>query len=254
MRTDQDIDNLLERYFRGELTEEEEKQLFEDLRSHPDLRISAMAQACLIKGIRTISQEDQEVLNAAKRTTPTEIKTLLKELHDEERHKGKEQPIRKPTRKIPLWVKWGSIAASIVLIVGVGYDYHQYSVMRAEADDCIEMVTSDLSGEIYMKGGSEEVVKELRELTMKVEQREDLTATIARLEVYYHHATDEYAHEEDAFIDQISLALASAYIYDGQKSKAKDVLLHILNDPDATPTAKDHAQDLLYRINKTFIF
>ena len=124
MRTDQDIDNLLERYFRGELTEEEEKQLFEDLRSHPDLRISAMAQACLIKGIRTISQEDQEVLNAAKRTTPTEIKTLLKELHDEERHKGKEQPIRKPTRKIPLWVKWGSIAASIVLIVGVGYDYH----------------------------------------------------------------------------------------------------------------------------------
>ena len=87
-----------------------------------------------------------------------------------------------------------------------------------------------------------------------VGKKEKLSSRIEKLEEYYNNAIDEYAHEEDSFVDQISLALASAYIYDGQKAKAKEVLNHILNDPNASSDVKDKAKQLLESIKKTFIF
>ena len=105
-----------------------------------------------------------------------------------------------------------------------------------------------------MKGDGDEVIDELRKLFELVGEKENLPSVISKLEVYYDHAIDEYAHEEDAFVDQISLALASAYIYDGQKSKAKEVLSHILNDPEASPDIKEKAKQLFDSVKKTFIF
>ena len=70
----------------------------------------------------------------------------------------------------------------------------------------------------------------------------------------HNSAIDDYQHAESDYVDQISLALAAAYIYDGQKSKAKDILNHILNDPDASPDVKEKAKQLLDSIKKTFIF
>ena len=78
--------------------------------------------------------------------------------------------------------------------------------------------------------------------------------TITKLEKLYNSAIDEYQHAESDYVDQISLALAAAYIYDGQKSKAKDILHHIMNDPDAAPEIKDKAKQMLDNIRKTFIF
>ena len=78
--------------------------------------------------------------------------------------------------------------------------------------------------------------------------------TITKLEKLYNSATDDYAHVEDDYVDQISLALASAYIYDGQKTKARDILNHLINDPDAAPEIKEKAKQMLDNIRKTFIF
>lgn len=72
--------------------------------------------------------------------------------------------------------------------------------------------------------------------------------------MYYTNTLDDTAHIEDTFADQISFALASAYILDGQNSKAKEVLSHIMNDPEASPEVKKKARKLLDSIKKTFIF
>ena len=92
----------------------------------------------------------------------------------------------------------------------------------------------------------------IQELEAKREKKE--RELLKKLENYYNNVTDEYAHEEDAFVDQISLALASAYIYDGQNSKAKEVLNHILNDPDASSDVKEKAKQLHDSIKKIFLF
>lgn len=244
---DEDDDRLIDSYLIGMLSEEEMKLFEERTKSDKDFRDRVSAVTFLSKGIKERQERDAKAIEDAKKISKEDVISIIKELTDRE-----EQP---SGGIIPLWVKRVAAVAAVVLIVaGVGLDYHNSIAMKNYAGQCITMAESDMSGEIFMKGDGEEVINDLRELFKNVEKNENLASTISKLENYYNNATDEYAHEEDAFVDQISLALASAYIYDGQKSKAKEVLSHILNDPEASPDVKEKAKRLLDSIKKTFIF
>lgn len=311
-------ETMIELYLSGMMSQEEEADFMDKLVSDADLRTNMLAQAFLVKAILKIHNADNKALDAAKQTTVSDVKSLFKELQDEdddrlidsylvgclsedemksfvERLKSdndfrervsavtflskgiKEQQKRdvkaindakkiskedvistikkRPSAAILTMFKRVAAAAAVILIVaGVGFDYYNSSLMKDYAGQCIAMAESDMSVEMHMKGDGDEVIDELRKLFELVGEKENLPSVISRLEVYYNHAIDEYAHDEDAFVDQISLALASAYIYDGQKSKAKEVLSHILNDPEASPDVKEKAKRLLDSIKKTFIF
>ena len=132
-------------------------------------------------------------------------------------------------------------AAVVLIVVGIGWDYHNSSVMMSNAGDCIEFASSQLPREIINRGDG----KDLHELFQNVQNRIDLKETIDELEGYY---------AEDVCVEQVALALATAYIYDGQKSKAKEILNQLINDPDAAPEIKDKAKQMLDNIRKTFIF
>ena len=253
---DEDDDRLIDSYFVGNLSEEEMKSFEERLKSDKDFRDRVSAVTFLSKGIKERQERDAKAIEDAKKISKKDVITTIKEIENREQRPAAastEQPA--PASIIPLWVKRVVSAAAIVLIVvGVGLDYHNSYVMKNYAGQCITMAESDMSGEIFMKGDGDEVINDLRELFKNVEKNENLASTISKLENYYNNVTDEYAHEEDAFVDQISLALASAYIYDGQNSKAKEVLNHILNDPDASSDVKEKAKQLHDSIKKIFLF
>ena len=253
---DEDDDRLIDSYLVGNLSEEEMKSFEERLKSDKDFRDRVSAVTFLSKGIKERQERDAKAIEDAKKISKEDVITTIKEIENREQRPAAastEQPA--PASIIPLWVKRVVSAAAIVLIVvGVGLDYHNSYVMKNYAGQCITMAESDMSGEIFMKGDGDEVINDLRELFKNVEKNENLASTISKLENYYNNVTDEYAHEEDAFVDQISLALASAYIYDGQNSKAKEVLNHILNDPDASSDVKEKAKQLHDSIKKIFLF
>ena len=253
---DEDDDRLIDSYLVGNLSEEEMKSFEERLKSDKDFRERVSAITFLSKGIKELQERDAKAIEDAKKISKEDVITTIKEIENRGQSPAAasaEQPAAASIK--PLWVKRVVSAAAVVLIVvGVGLDYHNSYIMKNYAGQCITMAESDMSGEIFMKGDGDEVINELRELFKNVEKNENLASTISKLENYYNNATDEYAHEEDAFVDQISLALASAYIYDGQNSKAKEVLNHILNDPDASSDVKEKAKQLLDSIKKTFIF
>ena len=253
---DEDDDRLIDSYLIGMLSEEEMKLFEERTKSDKDFRDRVSAVTFLSKGIKERQERDAKAIEDAKKISKEDVITTIKEIENREQRPAAastEQPA--PASIIPLWVKRVVSAAAIVLIVvGVGLDYHNSYVMRNYAGQCITMAESDMSGEIFMKGDGDEVINDLRELFKNVEKNENLASTISKLENYYNNVTDEYAHEEDAFVDQISLALASAYIYDGQNSKAKEVLNHILNDPDASSDVKEKAKQLHDSIKKIFLF
>ena len=253
---DEDDDRLIDSYLIGNLSEEEMKSFEERLKSDKDFRDRVSAVTFLSKGIKERQERDAKAIEDAKKISKEDVITTIKEIENREQRPAAastEQPA--PASIIPLWVKRVVSAAAIVLIVvGVGLDYHNSYVMKNYAGQCITMAESDMSGEIFMKGDGDEVINDLRELFKNVEKNENLASTISKLENYYNNVTDEYAHEEDAFVDQISLALASAYIYDGQNSKAKEVLNHILNDPDASSDVKEKAKQLHDSIKKIFLF
>ena len=253
---DEDDDRLIDSNLVGCLSEDEMKSFEERLKSDKDFRDRVSAVTFLSKGIKERQERDAKAIEDAKKISKEDVITTIKEIENREQRPAAastEQPA--PASIIPLWVKRVVSAAAIVLIVvGVGLDYHNSYVMKNYAGQCITMAESDMSGEIFMKGDGDEVINDLRELFKNVEKNENMASTISKLENYYNNVTDEYAHEEDAFVDQISLALASAYIYDGQNSKAKEVLNHILNDPDASSDVKEKAKQLHDSIKKIFLF
>lgn len=250
---DEDDDKLIDSYLLGNLSENEMKSFEERIKSDKDFRERVSAIALLSKGIQERQERDAKAIEDAKKISKEDVISTIKAIKERE-----EQPAAASASKgwiIPLWVRRVAAAAAVVLIVaGVGFDYYNSSLMKDYAGQCIAMAESDMSGEMHMKGDGDEVIDELRKLFELVGKKENLPSVISKLEVYYNHAIDEFAHDEDAFVDQISLALASAYIYDGQKSKAKEVLNHIINDPDTSPDVKEKAKQLLDSIKKTFIF
>lgn len=315
-------ETLIELYLSGMMSQDEETDFMDKLVSDEDLLTNALAQAFLVKAIQKIHNADNKVLDAAKHTSTSDVKSLFKELHDEdddmliesylkdnlsederesfeerlksdkdfrervsatailsksiiERQERDAKAIEDAKRTSiedvistideidtpaaatiskALWIKRvASVAAVVLLVAGVGLDYHNSVVMRENAEQCVLFAESNLSDENF-RGEGDDVRKELRLLLENVKKRENLSPTIEKLEVYYTNTLDDTAHIEDTFADQISFALASAYILDGQNSKAKEVLNHIMNDPEASPEVKKKARKLLDSIKKTFIF
>lgn len=243
---DEDDDKLIDSYLMDNLSVEEMKSFEERIKFDKDFRERVSAIALLSKGIQERQERDAKAIEDAKKISKEDVISTIKEI--------KERKKRPAAAIIPMFKRVAAAAAVVLIVAGVGFDYYNSSLMKDYAGQCIAMAESDMSGEMHMKGDGDEVIDELRKLFELVGKKENLPSVISKLEVYYNHAIDEYAHDEDAFVDQISLALASAYIYDGQKSKAKEVLNHIINDPDTSPDVKEKAKQLLDSIKKTFIF
>lgn len=249
---DEDDDMLIESYLKDNLSEDERESFEERLKSDKDFRERVSATAILSKSIIERQERDAKAIEDAKRTSIEDIISTIKEI---DTPAATTISVAGSTGKmIPLWIKRvASVAAVVLLVAGIGLDYHNSVVMRENAEQCVLFAESNLSDENF-RGEGDDVRKELRLLFENVKKRENLSPTIEKLEVYYNSTLDDTAHIEDSFADQISFALASAYIFDGQNSKAKEVLNHMMNDPEASPEVKKKARKLLDSIKKTFIF
>ena len=230
---DEDDDRLIDSYLVGNLSEEEMKSFEERLKSDKDFKERVSAVSFLSKGIKERQERDAKAIEDAQKISKEDVISTIKDITDRNK-----RPL------IPLWVKRvAAVAAVVLIVVGVGFDYHNSSVMMSNAGECIEFASTQLPHDIPP---SRSDGKDLHELFKNVQLKKDLKETIDELEGYY--STDSYLP------DQVRLALATAYLYDGQKSKAKDMLNEIIKDSEASPDIKEKAKQLLESIEKTFIF
>ena len=229
---DEDNDRLIDSYLIGKLSEEEMKSFEERLKSDIDFRERVSAITFLSKGIKERQERDAKAIEDAQKISKEDVISTIKDITDRNK-----RPL------IPLWVKRvAAVAAVVLIVVGVGFDYHNSSVMMSNAGECIEFASTQLPHDIPP---SRSDGKDLHELFKNVQLKKDLKETIDELEGYY---------STDSYLDQVRLALATAYIYDGQKSKAEDMLNEIIKDSEASPDIKEKAKQLLESIEKTFIF
>jgi len=247
----EDDDILIDSYLQGTLSDSEVEAFQERLKSDKEFKERVSAIIFLSKGIQIQQERDNKIIEDAKSLSKEDI---ISAISDAAQIPAAANITAASEKGYIIWYRRLAAAAVVLIVVGIGWDYHNSSVSMNYADQGIEMAVSDMAREKFTKGDGEEIADELRELFGNVRQKNDLPLTITKLEKLYKSATDEYAHVEDDYVDQISLALASAYIYDGQKSKAKDILHHIINDPDAAPEIKEKAKQMLDNIRKTFIF
>jgi FimV-like protein len=260
----EDDDMLIDSYLQGNMSESEIKAFQERLNSDKEFKERVAAITILAKGIQIQQEQDNKIIKDAKSLSKEDIIATINDAAQEPvaatiPYAASQEPaaVQEPaaaSRPGHTWYRRMAAAAVVLIVVGIGWDYHNSSVSMNYADQGIEKAVSDLAGERFIKGDGEDVADELRVLFENVRKKNDLPLTITKLEKLYNSATDEYAHVEDDYVDQISLALASAYIYDGQKTKARDILNHLINDPDAAPEIKEKAKQMLDNIRRTFIF
>ena len=247
----EDDDMLIDSYLQGNLSESEIKAFQERLNSDKEFKERVAAITILAKGIQIQQEQDNKIIKDAKSLSKEDIIATINDAAQEPiaatiPYAASQEPaaVQEPaaaSRPGHTWYRRMAAAAVVLIVVGIGWDYHNSSVMMSNAGDCIEFASSQLPREIINRGDG----KDLHELFQNVQNRIDLKETIDELEGYY---------AEDVCVEQVALALATAYIYDGQKTKAKDILNHLINDPDAAPEIKEKAKQMLDNIRKTFIF
>lgn len=237
----EDDDLLIDSYLQGSLSDPEVEAFQERLKSDKEFKERVSAMTILSKGIQIQQERDNKIIEDAKSLSKDDIISAISEAAQIPAAANIPAASETPASGYIIWYRRLAAAAVVLIVLGIGWDYHNSSVMMSSAGDCIEFASTQLPQEIINRGNG----KDLHELFKNVQKKNDLKETIDELEGYY---------AEDVCVEQVAMALATAYIYDGQKSKAKEILTQLINDPDTAPEIKEKAKQMLDNIRKTFIF
>ena len=210
------IDERIDSFIRGAMTEEEEAAFKEEIKADPELRAQVLATVSLIKGIRTQEAEKEKVLI--------------------------QKNTKNRTRSIMLWAC--SIAALFVIFFGV-YKEKRYRDLSA----IVSPYYSEYSMSEYSRGDNVDsvTVAHLYTLFNNIKEQRNVSDIIKELDPIYASLDSDITYS--AYANDIALNLALAYIKDDQIDNAIPVLKKLEEDnPDAPIAAK--AKELLKKLQE----
>lgn len=197
------IDERIDSFIRGAMTEEEEATFKQEILSDPELRSHVLATLALVKGIRSQDAEKEKPL-----------------IQQNTKHK---------TRTIMLWAC--SIAALLVIIFGV-----RNELRYRELSSIVSPYYSEYSMKDYSRGDIDSVtVAHLYTLFNNIQTQRNVSDIIKELEPIYASLDTDFTYS--AFANDIAMNLALAYIKDDQIDKAIPVLKKLEQDNPDTPIA-----------------
>ena len=210
------IDERIDSFIRGAMTEEEEAAFKEEIKADPELRAQVLATVSLIKGIRTQEAEKEKVLI--------------------------QKNTKNRTRSIMLWAC--SIAALFVIFFGV-YKEKRYRDLSA----IVSPYYSEYSMSEYSRGDDVDsvTIAHLYTLFNNIKEQRNVSDIIKELDPIY-ASLDSYI-TYSAYANDIALNLALAYIKDDQVNKAIPILEKLKEDNPDTPIAAK-ANELLKKLQE----
>lgn len=194
------IDERIDSFIRGAMTEEEEAAFKEEIKADPELRNHVMSTLALIKGIREQESEKEKALFTLKATDRT--RTLL---------------------------KW---ACSIAAVFAIFFAY-QKDRRYNELSNIVSPYYSEYSMDDISRGDTDSAkVAHLYTLFNNIKEQRNVSSVIAELEPIYNSLDSDFTY--NAYANDITWNLALAYVKDDQKDKAITVLEKLVMDnPDA---------------------
>ena len=209
----QAIDDRIDAFIRGMMTEEEEAAFKQEIQADPDLRAHVLATVSLIKGIRTQNAEMEKTLFQPQQNN--KVRTLL-------------------------W--WAtSIAAVFAIFFGYSKDkrYNELSAL-------VSPYYTEYSMDDYARGDIDSTkVANLYTLFNNIQNQRHVSNIIAELEPIYTSLEHDFTYS--AYANDIALNLALAYIKDDQADKAIPILEKLEKDNPDTPIAVK-AQEILKKL------
>ena len=209
------IDNRIDAFIRGMMTEEEEVAFKQEIQSDPGLSAQVLAAVSLIKGIRTQNAEKEKTI--IQNNTKNRVRTLL-------------------------W--WAtSIAAVLAIFFGYSKDKRYNELSAIVSPYYTEYSMSD-----YSRGDIDSVkVAHLYTLFNNIRDQRNMSTIIDTLEPIYANLDSDFTYS--AYANDIALNLALAYIKDDQTDKAIPVLEKLEKDNPDTPVVVK-VQEILKIIKK----
>ena len=211
----QAIDDRIDAFIRGMMTEEEEAAFKQEIQADPDLRAHVLATVSLIKGIRTQNAEKE--------------RTLI-------------QP--QQNNKVRTLVWWATtIAAVFAIFFGYSKDkrYNELSAL-------VSPYYTEYSMDDYARGDIDSTkVANLYTLFNNIQKQRHVSNIIAELEPIY--TSIEHDITYSTYANDIALNLALAYIKDDQADKAIPILEKLEKDNPGNPI-EAKAQKILKEIKK----
>ena len=203
------IDERIDSFIRGTMTEEEEAAFKEEIKADPELRAQVLATVSLIKSIRSQEAEkEKNLLYTSKEaaSSPNRVRSIM------------------------LWAC--SIAAIFVIIFGV-YKEKRYRDLSA----IVSPYYSEYSMSEYSRGDDIDsvTVAHLYTLFNNIKEQRNVSDIIKELEPIYNSLDSDFTY--NAYANDIAFNLALAYIKDDQIDKAITVLEKLEKDNPDTPIA-----------------
>lgn len=197
------IDERIDSFIRGTMTEEEEAAFKEEIKADPELRAQVLATISLIKGIRTQEAEKDKVL--IQKNTKNRVRSIM------------------------LWAC--SIAALFVIFFGVKNELRYRELSAIVSPYYSEYNLNDIS-----RGDVDSVtVAHLYTLFNNIKEQRNVSDIIEELEPIYASLESDFTYS--AYANDIAWNLALAYIKDDQIDKAIPVLEKLEADNPDMPIA-----------------
>lgn len=209
------IDERIDSFIRGKMTEEEEAAFKEEIKADPELRAQVLATVSLIKGIRTQEAEKEKVLI--------------------------QKNTKNRARSIMLWAC--SIAALFVIFFGVKNELRYRELSAIVSPYYSEYNMNDIS-----RGDVDSVtVAHLYTLFNNIKEQRNVSDIIEELEPIYASLESDFTYS--AYANDIAMNLALTYIKDDQIEKAIPVLEKLEKENPETPVATK-AQEILKKLKE----
>lgn len=215
----------IDKFLRDQMTPEETDAFLRDMELDEELRKEAQLTALMIQDLQERqAKRDSEIIE--------------------------EVVASKKKAKIVRMVRWTvSIAAIFLLLFGV----YTYQSIFTKEDGTTYIALADKyynqTPKALFRSGANDLEHELDSLFAKVGTSEEMTSTINRLQEIHESIDSVYVYSVNGNDIRIKWFLALAFLKDGQKGKATELLSTIVKDDKGT-YLKEEAEQLLKDIDK----
>lgn len=232
------FDDELLRYMRGEMSGDEEADFMALLAADEPLRQKAIATARLAKAMRDVgTARDRDVITAMAAASPAEVRAVAE--------KACGTVSKKARLRLKRILPVAAAAASVLLCAVGGYNYYEHRQTVALGEEYMACFSSATE---ITRGEADTVSVQLDALYAKMANKSDLSATIATLEAMWAQSRTDTYSAYTAHMPQIGWMLASAYLCDGDRQKALEVLDQLIAASPADTAVGAKARELKKKI------
>jgi hypothetical protein len=251
-------DDRIEAYLKGQMSADEEQLFLKELEENPELKEKAIVTARLVKGLKEVgAEQDQKVRSAFLSSSKESVERVSKTVSQLEtaayvaNYGAAERPETPAASKAPVINmkkagKWLSIAASLVFIVWLGFEYIDYRGTTGLGEEYGNAFTSG----VITRGSDSptDAEKKLKSLFANVKNGDNLEEAIHELSLCWELSTMETYNDYTDYSAEIGWNLAIAYLKDNNKKDAKIVLERLISTSEEGSAIHTKAKEILEKI------